>query len=1293
MSKIKEYVRHLAVVAIASLAAQCAWAEATPKLLINSYNGSNTPADGWVNNLQTGGGTLPMSGKLSANGLSFSINNMNGNFLTGGEVSTDFEDGTYTDIYGENHDSVVDEVKASLCLPEETPFDANIYKSGNIQGAKNGNTATLEGLTPGQKYVVYLGFGRTGADLHSFKIVSSQYGTVESKEYLVTVGKDGSTTKATTYTSFNDGDVLQPGTQGLMVVRLKNITPTSAGKIQFTMPTGRSGINWLAVAEMDQAKLTASIGGDANWSEISWSDEVTAESMLELTLTANTTLTIDSALTFAGLKIKKDASVEGTVDLKVVAKAGFLTVTPEEGVDFSTVEIPTDAAETVLTPTGDALNFIRTSGKTFVFKGTETTGVTLNYGTTTGAQMASHLVFESGKHAMTYGNDNSKLFATGHSNTNPTIWVKNGATLDLTAKDLSGWSGGADVTGVIRVDKGGTLNILQNSNDTFFYRQRLLLEPGAKVTHNFNKDDYGEGRFRWQGGTEKSKAQIYMMDYADDKTNDPAIIEQKGDSQFVLASDNTRGLAIYVGAKAKLQIKSEVYVHSNNDAGLAKYGDGELELIGGGTLHNLNVAEGKVKLTEDADHTVTIRNSATGTGTLEFTKDTVSLGQSYRTMKLVLPTSATLNLTASTTEIADGVITLKTAMTADDFATLSVAVVNSASQEIEHEEISVAEDGTVTIPLVTQGVSSSCAVSSWNASWTGEVVVKGTAESPTTITVDGAYPTGVTSVKVLGNVTFAYTEGATESTVSIQPQSGATVTVTGTPADAIVYAPVNGSTTTFATGSSIKLASGSAINGAVTIAKGATVELTAGGIINTSRAFELHNYGTLELGGTQQQIQSANNSLQTFTQKLTFYSGSVTHGTRSSQAMEIKGGYTYRFFIGYSADAETPVATIDCDLGVSEWDSINCDFQIAQNAGLSLKSVSDAGTVSVSGSIINGLSIGNANSKAVSLSANEKGLRGNVVIGAGTTLVLGGTADDRVSYDTAPIAAFDIAGTLQCDRRQTIAANSKAASVTLRNGGLITGNGTANGQGFTCGLDVYNAFTITVDGAATISTPISITGVDQVITIAKTAEVEAATLTLSGGVTGQTSGKIKLTEGTSLVVSEALAEGKVITDVQGKHVAGATAEDGTTTYTLETDSTGPTRWDDVEDDDITSIVTDIPSDSTLTAADLADWASANEVAFTEGITIPVNALILNCAPDAIPTDLPAEADKALKQIATDLDLVALMKEAVENGGSVTIPAVTGENPYPYAIFKLVPATLGEGVETSAKLFKLSIELK
>lgn len=105
-----------------------------------------------------------------------------------------------------------------------------------------------------------------------------------------------------------------------------------------------------------------------------------------------------------------------------------------------------------------------------------------------------------------------------------------------------------------------------------------------------------------------------------------------------------------------------------------------------------------------------------------------------------------------------------------------------------------------------------------------------------------------------------------------------------------------------------------------------------------------------------------------------------------------------------------------------------------------------------------------------------------------------------------------------------------------------------------------------------------------------------------------------------------------------------------------------------------------------------ETAASLTVAFKMGVEITkTEGMTAADAVAAVEAAAEAKANEMLKDIATaeGVDLAALLAQAQEAGSDGLV--VTTENAN--LTVKLVPATLGEGVETSAKLFKLSITIK
>ncbi len=223
---------------------------------------------------------------------------------------------------------------------------------------------------------------------------------------------------------------------------------------------------------------------------------------------------------------------------------------------------------------------------TIVLKSSNSNRVTLQYTNSQTAQFGPRLVVESGLHTFKYGGGAGGKWASGDSNENPTILVKNGAELDFYGKDLGGWTGVASSDAVIRVNDGGTLNLYQHDG-TLYYRNRFFLEEGATVKIPTS----GQG-LCLQGGADvvndtTNNAQIYVpaVESADEK-----IAKIQGSGNIYLADDNTTGFAAFVDSNATLEIAVPI-ASENANAPVKKFGAGTLVLSGANTLTSTVTAE------------------------------------------------------------------------------------------------------------------------------------------------------------------------------------------------------------------------------------------------------------------------------------------------------------------------------------------------------------------------------------------------------------------------------------------------------------------------------------------------------------------------------------------------------------------------------------------------------------------------------------------------------------------------------------------------------------------------------
>lgn len=572
MNKIIQGIVAVACVALTGGAG----AEVTPKLLINF--GTTTETTGWVTHTQTSpnSGKIPKEGDyLEQNGVKFSTTSA-GNFFNNNwsAPTTDLPTGgTFVDIDGTEHASLVEEIETSLGLTAGT-LTTDIYKTGLMNGGQANHTATIAGLNAASKYVIYVGYGLKKNDdanqTSGIRVSSTGYSSCRAREYVVTVAGTG-TTVATQYQSFNEDTSIKPGSQGLMVVRLNDVVPTAAGEVKFTMYGDRAGINWLAVAEKDEtiptAELTAS--GETSWTSVVGENDLT-DKVVTLKLTGDTVLAIDETKpSMTSFSVALADGVESAT-LKFVAQSAiWMPGAVGEGVTFEGLEINAETDESVRTA-----NLTIAANEKVIIKET-TVGTVTNNGT----------LNVKGDSTFTLANNGTLNLVSGTSTITSsaqaikgTVNIAYGATYKCANNDQVPYGGSVQTTINVR----GTLD-MQNHRWTLGGADTINLYGGCTVLGQGDNDGlfdlYRDGNIINVQAGEGDQAEIKVVTL-------PAPIRARHTNGNIFIAQGMK-LALAGGIK-KAEVANAV-INMNGNGRLT----GTVALKGGFTL-NLGNAVGTI---------------------------------------------------------------------------------------------------------------------------------------------------------------------------------------------------------------------------------------------------------------------------------------------------------------------------------------------------------------------------------------------------------------------------------------------------------------------------------------------------------------------------------------------------------------------------------------------------------------------------------------------------------------------------------------------------------------------------
>ncbi len=363
---------------------------------------------------------------------------------------------------------------------------------------------------------------------------------------------------------------------GSNAVRFTNLTDTDfvlSGSVK------GAGVCAVQIVNKSSGKLTLVLDGDKTWSELlAGQEEPGEDTAVEVKVTGDWTLTLDRSITcarvsFVGEKVSITSSSKPLIT-DSIAKFNVAKLTDSISYIYN-VASGYDAPE-------DLRNIIKgaTKKQRFAFRGAGESGVKLDYGTATQeVTLETHIVFDGGKHVMTWHNSEGygqRKFGANATVENPTIRVTGGAYLTFNAHNPCGWeSGQSNANGIIRVDDGSTMEIIPTGG-TCYWAQQIYLEPGATLAINDNGTN-----FRVNGGTGSGAiSQFYVPDSEKDATDKPAIIKQLGTGSLNVNGQGTANMAVYVGNNSKLYLDCNVGPEGGGNQ-VTKYGAGILEASNG----------------------------------------------------------------------------------------------------------------------------------------------------------------------------------------------------------------------------------------------------------------------------------------------------------------------------------------------------------------------------------------------------------------------------------------------------------------------------------------------------------------------------------------------------------------------------------------------------------------------------------------------------------------------------------------------------------------------------------------
>ncbi len=365
------------------------------------------------------------------------------------------------------------------------------------------------------------------------------------------------------------------------------------------------------VEKVDASVPTANVSANSDWSGLSFTPAF-ANAAAILNFTNAATVTMNQAITATGVSLwgSHAATFATSGEGSLTSAATYIntpTTISSSNINLGSFTIGGSGSLTIdgtsSIVTVNPAMFSAVAKNTVTFKGSSSNGTSTSHDGTFNSLVSGHLIYSGGTHSMSLKSANdTKKFGTGATEDNPTIWIKDGATLNATLKDPCGWNHTADIDGIIRVDEASTLNILTNSdNGTIYYSQRLYMQPGAKVCINAGQAD----KFRMNGGTGEATAQLYMP--ASSVGSAVAEIGHSSNGNIYLAGDNVVGVAASIGENSTLKISAPI---KGDGRTFKKYGLGTLYITGAVTNTQFGIEAGTLKTSVNLGTSTTLSAGA-----------------------------------------------------------------------------------------------------------------------------------------------------------------------------------------------------------------------------------------------------------------------------------------------------------------------------------------------------------------------------------------------------------------------------------------------------------------------------------------------------------------------------------------------------------------------------------------------------------------------------------------------------------------------------------------------------------